>query len=254
MLSKGARRWNPSTITFPGGVPASVWVEWVTPGIAPATSTLTLRMQDSVSGNDVWVDQLVFHPFTSVVIVLGGRTQVPADPIADPEHGTFQSAIDLYREGYDVHMYNEADVDNINGFGPPFAEVVSAVENRGVTHVAIFGYSYGGGATKVLAGALNSTPTTTPFSIDYTAYIDGVRNGGYFAETDPPPGTQYHLSIFQEGSVWDEYLDGGPVAGAENINVEDPLGWGLSVTHYTIDNDLTVGNHVKSRLRAHVNK
>ena len=63
---------NSGPITFPGGVPASIWVEWDTPGIGTAEATLEFRLHDDVSGDTVFTDRLVFHPFASVVIVLGG--------------------------------------------------------------------------------------------------------------------------------------------------------------------------------------
>ena len=41
------------------------------------------------------------------------------------------------------------------------------------------------------------------------------------------------------------------IVGAENVNVETD--WGLSVTHFQIDDALQVRDFVKARLRAHVN-
>ncbi len=57
-------------------------------------------------------DVLHFYPFNSVVIVLGGEDQVPSDP-PNAEHGVFGIATDLYRNGYDVHMYDEDAVDTV---------------------------------------------------------------------------------------------------------------------------------------------
>mgnify|MGYP000275963927 CR=1 FL=1 len=80
-------------------------------------------------------DALSLFSFTSVVIALGGEDQVPADPPLEPDnHGTFQVAIELYKRGYDVHMYDE-DVVSSSGAGAAYNEVVSAVSERGVIGV-----------------------------------------------------------------------------------------------------------------------
>jgi hypothetical protein len=143
---------------------------------------------DGTHGNFVFVgDRLHFYPFTSVVIVLGGEGQVPTDP-ADPNHGTFQVACALYRDGYDVHMYDEDVVDN-TGAGEAFDEVLSAVNEREVTDIAIFGYSHGGGSTYDLAGRLLNQ---ADIGVDFTSYVDAVQNDSdtdVDQETRRPPGS-----------------------------------------------------------------
>ena len=53
-------------------------------------------------------------------------------------------SIVLRRLGYDAHMYAE-DVVDATGSGELYAEIVSAVQMRGVTEVALVGFSHGGG-------------------------------------------------------------------------------------------------------------
>jgi len=124
-------------------------------------------------------DRVIFRSVTSVVIALGGENQVPADPPLEPSnHGTFQLAITLEQKGYDVHMYDE-DVVPANGAGAAYNEVLAAVRSRMVTGVAIYGYSHGGGSTNDLARKLNADRASIgTFSIDFTAYVDGIDNDG----------------------------------------------------------------------------
>lgn len=211
-------------------------------------------LQDAVSANNTFDDRLVFHPFTSVVIVLGGEGQVPADPVLETtNHGTFQTAIDLYREGYDVHMYDEDKVmeDPTAATGVVFHEVRSAIAFRGVTSVGIFGYSHGGGATYNLASQITTNPPPAgAFTISFTAYIDAVTQNNIGAENRLPPGTAWHLNLYQEGP-----LSGGPVPGSnEQFDVDNNALWMLNVSHASIDDHVQVRDWVKMRLRQNVNR
>ncbi|MEX0676596.1 MAG: Calx-beta domain-containing protein [Pirellulales bacterium] len=253
---------NQTILTLPS-VPASMWVEWVTPGIGAAQSTLTLTMQDAVSGNNTFDDRLVFHPFTSVVIVLGGWGQVPTDD-PHPDHGIFFVARDLYREGYDVHMYDEDEVTPgpTDMDGDAYAEVLNAVSNRGVTSVAIFGYSYGGGATYHLTDQVNQLRPALTFSIAFTAYVDAVIQDDFGGNPEfrRPLGTSWHLNIYQPnpGPEFGGFAmpEDGPEQNRadEDINTEEDAGFTRGLDHYSIDNDGTVQTHLKSRLRSHVAK
>lgn len=83
------------------------------------------------------VDRVALYRFKSIVIALGGEGHIPWDPVNDSgNHGTFQLAIDLYQQGYDIHMYDEDNV-SANGAGSVYNEVVSAVQGRAVTEVAL---------------------------------------------------------------------------------------------------------------------
>jgi hypothetical protein len=50
-----------------------------------------------------------------------------------------QLAINEYGSGYDVHMYDEDDVDARYGDGAASDEIVNAAQHRGITSVAILG-------------------------------------------------------------------------------------------------------------------
>jgi hypothetical protein len=229
------------------------WVENVTSGIAD----LELQVRKADDNSVLNSDKVHFYSFTSIVIALGGRTQVPHDPVTpalpDPDHpGTFDIARDLYLAGYDVHMYNEADVGTNVTSSVPYLEVQSATQNRDVSNIAIFGYSYGGGATYNLAAALGRT-------LAFTAYIDAVINPFFGnpcssssppAQTNWPIGSTYHVNYFQfpHTLLDDECLGGSnctPVASYE-FNL-DPL-----VTHFTIDDNGGVRNGIEQKLKANV--
>jgi len=226
----------PFTVTVS---PMSVWVENPIGGDAD----FELVAKDS-GGNDVCSDKIHFYPFTSVVIALGGEDQDEADP-ADANHGMFQLAVDLFEQGYDVHMYNEDAVGN-NGAGAVYDEVVSAIQNRNVTRVAIYGYSHGGGSTHDLAERLDDNRGTIgTFTISLTAYIDAVAQPFAYQENRRPPGSAYHINYFQVGvggldtsvPFYDYGLDGGPIdnpapGDPSEVNVD---AGGQVIDHYDID-------------------
>jgi len=184
------------------------FIEWVDPAINTVTLELGIREVDT--GIITVTDIVSLYRFQGVVIALGGNGQDPNDPPNNPaNHGVFMLAIELYHEGYDVHMYNEeVGVDADNGGGAAYDEVLSAVQDRVVNDVAIYGYSHGGGATYNLASDL----TAANISIDFTAYIDAVTQGGTSQETGLPLGTGFHANYYQPNGALE--LGGGPVAGA----------------------------------------
>ncbi len=258
---------TPSTITFPSGVPSYVWVEWALAGPDDGQAILTLIMQDAVSGNEVARDSLVFHPFTSIVIVLGGRNQQPnSDPPA-ADYGIFFAGRDLYLEGYDVHMYDEDDViaNTTDTTGAAYQEVLYAVSKRGVTSVAIFGYSYGGGATYNLAAQIDQLRPTHTFTTAFTAYVDAIVPGSTGSSEDRRPlNTAWHLNIYQRN---DFLFVGAPMPedhpdpnhrANEDINTDEDAGFTRGLdhesTHTSIDNDNTVQTHLKEQFRQRVAK
>ncbi|MBW3596229.1 MAG: PKD domain-containing protein [Planctomycetes bacterium] len=231
---------------------SDLYVEWVNMNLAATTASLELSLWDDVHNNKVFSDTIAFHPFTSVVVVLGGETEVPADP-PNPGYGTFQMAIDIYREdGYDVHMYNE-DAVATSGAGAAYDELVNAIQNRGVTDVAIMGYSHGGGSTHDLAWRLeqNTIPgsgisdITLPFTIPFTSYVDAVWQVTGAEETRRPPLSLFHTNQYETNSA----INGGPTGGDDDIDRSY-----LGVTHLTIDGNATVLDFVKTRLRQKVQR
>jgi len=221
------------TLTFTGSS-MSIWVESV------GTGSGDLELSAQAAGGGLLASDLAhFFSFTSAVIALGGEGQVPADPPLEPSnHGTFQMAIQLYNMGFDVHMYDE-DVVTADGSGAAYDEVVSAVHDREVVNVAIFGYSHGGGSTNDLATRLNANRGAIgAFAIDYTAYVDGIDNKSDIdisTEMALPPSTLYHANYYENPGCGLFALCGGPVAGADiNLNVT-ATPWGGALTHFTVD-------------------
>jgi hypothetical protein len=207
---------RPATPT--GSIP--VWVEF--PGPVHGSSVLELQARDGAQV--LSRDQVRFYSFRSLVIALGGEDDEPTDP-AVAGRGTFDIAIRLYDLGYDVHMYDEDRVHPgpfaaEQGSGRPYDEVVSAVQNREVTQVAIFGYSHGGGKTYVLAERLtnNATAIGRPFTIPYTAYIDAIKVYSVLCENRMPPvpngSNRQHSNYYQRNLAPVAPFRGCPIPGS----------------------------------------
>jgi hypothetical protein len=233
----------------------SVWVESPTGG----SGDLFFEARTTPGGSVVASDQVHFYPFTGIVMALGGRDQVPADPPLEPaNHGTFVLAIELYGVGYDVHMYDE-DAVEADGSGVAFNEVVSAVQERSVIGVSAFGYSQGGGSTYDLAQRLDANRGAIgTFFIDYTAYIDGVENDtalDYDAETKLPPSTAYHDNYYETVCpivIIFIPLCGDVVPGADlNLDI-NTTPWGAGLDHFEIDDAPEVLQGIRDRLILHL--
>ena len=239
---------NSAVVTFTGTT-RTLWVE----NPAGGATDLVFAARATPSGTVIASDAVHFYPFTSLIIALGGEGQVPADPPLEPtNHGTFQMAITLYRMGYDVQMYDEDVVNNV-GAGTAYNEVVAAIQKRAISRVAIYGYSHGGGSTPDLAGRLNANRASIGvFSIDFTAYMDGIENDSDFditPESQLPPSTAFHVNYYERAGG---LLQGTSVPGA-NINVNvTTTPWGSSLTHFTIDDAPLVLQGILDQLVAHV--
>ena len=81
------------------------------------------------------------------------------------------------------------------------------------------------------------------FSIDFTAYVDGIDNDSDFdldPETVLPPSTGYHANYYQHPGCGFLQLCGAPVAGSDrDVNVT-ATPWGSALTHFTIDDAPTI--------------
>lgn len=218
----------------------TLWVEWASPPHGQA------ELHIESPAVNVPKDTLLFHSFQSIVIALGGESQVPTDP-PDSNHGTFIAAQALYRRGFDVHMYDEDGVA-ADGTGIVFNEAATAIRDRSVSTVAIFGYSHGGGSTYDLADLLDlSRPTLGVFEIAFTSYVDSVSNNSDVdtaQELRRPPSSDFHLNHYQHGSFFQDLgLDGGPVSNSNppptGLDVETTA-WGAGCTHFQVDDFLEV--------------
>ncbi|HXV76867.1 MAG TPA: hypothetical protein VD788_11185 [Candidatus Polarisedimenticolaceae bacterium] len=221
-------------VSFAGG-PLTTWLEQPTAG----SSSLTLVARRTSEMSIVASAELSVFTFSSIVIALGGEDQVPGDPPLVPgNHGTFEVAIELYRRGYDVHMYDE-DVVSASGAGLAFDEVVSAVRDRGVGRIAIYGYSHGAGSTNDLARRLDDNRASIgTFSIDFTGYVDAIDNDSDIdigTETELPPSTGYHANYYENPGCGLFVLCGGPIAGADFDLDVNTTPWGAELDHFTVD-------------------
>jgi len=234
----------------PGETALTLWVEWA----AAEHGVAVLSVEPPLAS--VAKDTLVFHTFQSIAMALGGEGQAPSDP-ADPNAGTFVVAVDQYRRGYDVHMYDEDNV-TADGSGAVYDEVVNAVQNRAVAQVAIFGYSHGGGSTYDLAERLDIFRAGIGvFEIEFTSYVDSVSNNSDVdvgQELRRPPSTLYHLNHYQHGSFFEDFgLDGGPVPDSNppptGLDVETTP-WGATSTHFEVDDYVQVRELIQTSLES----
>jgi len=229
------------------------FLEWSNPALTAAN--LELGVREIATGRFIRTDVVSLYRFQSVVIALGGEDQVPADPPSEPNnHGTFQVAIALCQNGYNVYMFDEDVVSN-NGSGLAYNTVANAVANQAISNVAIYGYSHGGGSTFDLANRI--TAFLAP-SIPFTSYVDAVANGSdqdVQQELRFPPGSAFHLNHYQHGTIGDCWLDGGPVPGSNppptGLDVETTP-WGAGAKHGTIDDFVQVRNAIVNQLTTRV--
>jgi hypothetical protein len=226
-----------AAITFSAAT-RTVWVE------DPSGGNADLELVARSGSTDVCSDKVHFYSFQTIVVGLSGEVWPGGDPLAN---GMYNVAQELYERGYDIHYYDE-DVVDADGAGAAYNEVVSAIQNRSVSRVAIYGHSHGGGSTHDLAERLdNNRATIGTFTTPATAYVDAIENDSdYDMDSElrlPPPATQAHLNYYQPNGM----LHGGVVPGAQNLDVTTTQ-WGQNLDHGTIDNDANVINAVRDHV------
>jgi len=220
----------------------TVWVEYTSDTHTVGNSaTMTFVASDGIA---TATDRLVFHSFQSIVVAIGGNTQDPTK-VGDPNLGTFTMGRTLYTKGYDAYLFAHDQIQS-TGRGAAYDEVVNAVLKRNVDNVAIFGYSWGGGATYELSVGLaaNASLATAGYKLQYTAYVDAIRHGSITAETRKPASTALHDNYFQRRDL---LLRGSSVTGANNVNVNKTT-WGSSLVHGTIDDHPTLQTLIVDKL------
>jgi hypothetical protein len=159
----------------------------------------------------------------------------------------------LHEEAYDSHMYVENDVA-ADGSGAVYDEIVSAVQDRGVTSIAFYSFSHGGGSIYDLSERLDANKATIgTFDILFTAYIDGIENDSDF-DLDPevrlPVSTAYHVNYYQSFGIIPPW--GSSVPGADvDVNVTGTL-WGFLLVHISITNSSIVQAGIHDPLVARV--
>ena len=199
------------------------------------TADLTVSVVDTMSGNILASDVLRFRPFTSLVIGLDGEFLTPTDPPSGLNSGIAEMSIVLRMLGYDAHMYAENVVDP-TGAGELYDEIVSAVQERGVTELACIGFSHGGGSCHDVLAKLKADGIEG-YTVPYTAYIDAISNASdltILAEERLPPDSSYHVNFFQTNLLTPLWIWGTSIPGsAVDVNVNNTP-WGSGVLHITI--------------------
>jgi len=189
--------------------PFAAWIEWTNPN--HGTANLTFEIQNA-AGQALASDVIGLKTIKHVVIALGGEND---NPRAGGD-AFWKIATDMYKAGFDVHMYNDSLVyDGVftgpenAGAGPVYDETVSAIQDRKVQTLAVFGYSHGGGSTYDLVKRLDDNRADIgTFTVQFTAYIDAIRQtvespvGGVrvpvgLPEVRRPPSSQYHMNFYQ---------------------------------------------------------
>jgi len=134
----------------------------------------------------------------------------------------------------------------------PYDVIVNAINNQGISNVAIMGYSQGGGATYDLAWRLNENvragatlnDITNPFSVPFTAYIDAIKDQDLVEEDRRPPLSAFHVNQYQQNTgITGLYIRGGPTGGDDDIDVSYIPG----VIHSNIDDQRIVLDFLKMR-------
>ncbi len=140
--------------------------------------------------------------------------------------------------------------------------VANALQNRGVTELAIFGYSHGGGSTYDLCERLSTVGAGLPsHTIEFTSYTDGVENDSDIdtqQELRRPIGSAYHANHYQNGTLFEDFfLDGGPVPNsfppATGLDVETTP-WGATSTHFLVDDYAQVVEFILDNLESRLSR
>ena len=194
---------------------SDLWTEYTTAG--SDNYTLTLVVQETASGMILTTQSMSFRPFNSITCAFVGEFQTPGDDFS--ESGINSWVVAQLKSGYDIYVWDDgfdetSDPDYVpdcasDGSGRAFAEIVNAVENRGITQVAIVGFSRGGGSVYNLSYALSqvvwSGEGRNPYIFVFTSYIDAVLNE-FVTNTVPeirrPMNSLFHLNQYQLNGAW----------------------------------------------------
>ena len=265
-----------------------LWVE--SPHLPGGLSTISLYARATNTGKGrVVADAVSYKPFESITITWMGEFAVPMDPADQYDDGNkdgiMEWAINQYHDGYDIYAFDESDLYDLefDSIGPAYAEIKNAINNRGVSEVALTGYSHGGGVAYHMGWHLTSTDAVEvtdldgevytvprepapgiekPFEIVFTGYIDAVRQDGFWptswkAETRLPPGSQYHVNQYQAHFALPTFW----IGGAPTVNqTETPAiihnfdRTDLGATHQWIDDEQIVLDCLEEHFQKQVNK
>lgn len=180
-------------------------------------------------------------------------------------------AQDLYKEGYDVYVFEDTAVTypwgpgNLwggEGTGAALDTVANAINNQGVMNVAIFGHSHGGAATYWLARGLANARTASTlgaYALQFTGYVDTVRRGLVSSllvepEIRRPWNTGYHFNQFQLNSFVQGASMGTEADENQNRSILTIGPANQPIDHFTIPNHQDVQQSLLGKLRARVPK
>jgi VCBS repeat-containing protein len=180
------------------------------------------------NGDEFISDTLVFHPFKSLVVGFVGEAQSPTDPqvgmhmlinearyhgfdamLFDEDDISYDSVFGYLRgEADDIIRPSDYDRANANGGGgtPPrnsIKAIKNAVDNMGVSEIALIGYSHGGGAVLELSSELQlaADKPVGRYTISYAAYIDAVKKQSFVGEDRYPVGASVLVNLYQTGPL-----------------------------------------------------
>lgn len=247
---------NVASLTKPG---QPLYVEWAKDDGTDAPDALLTLVRRDAAGTEKDVDTIRFRPFNSITIALGGELALAEYDPSKSKNGAFQIADELYQRGFNIYKFDEDKVPLVIGAAGP-GVVYDLIKTSSLAHdikdIAIFGHSHGGGATYLLATRIMSSAAAlgSP-KIVFTGYIDAIRKGEATAQTEKPPGTAYHVNLYQ---TRDAVLRGASVAGSNvdiNVNEVHPVTGkapGVPVDHGTIDNHIVVRERMTSEIVSRV--
>jgi hypothetical protein len=222
----------------------TVWVEWS----QAAHGTASLRLRPAVGQpSNLPQDSITFHTFQSIVVALGGLGQVAGLPL-DANHGAFKIGTSLYQSGYDVRLFDEDKVTS-DGTGLPYNEIKTATQptlGRGVSQVAIFGYSRGGGATFDLVNALY---TKLQIKARVTGYMDAIKSSNAASEIRRPTQSQFHINYYQTKRSGLALSAGAPTTGLLGTDVQQNIS-GTGIDHFNVDDDARTQSGFLTNIKA----
>jgi len=150
---------------------------------------------------------------------------------------------------------NQPDINQVIGFAE--IEIANAVSFRNVGNyfdyfggVNVMGYSWGGNLAHDLIERLSQNEGITTL---YGVYLDAIIYRALPAESDYPNETAYLLNIYEtntfipQGSAIDSNTI-TPGATVEDVDTTTAPGYPGDLTHYTIDDDPQVQQHILSTL------
>jgi hypothetical protein len=262
---KGGSQYVVSTIGTTITSDRTLWAEYT--NLGNNECTLTLSVISTLTGKELFTEELIYRPFKSITAAFVGESSIPGNVKNTPAVNTWVTQELL--NGYDVHVWDDGhawfswdDCDEW-GNGPALDEIANSINNRGVTNVALLGYSHGGGTVYNLSKRLYydgrscewyDKKVTFPDVIDnnksynivFTTYIDAIRNDRFtrtLPEKNRPLGSKYHVNQFQrntkewETSGWPFKLNGTHSNALGEID-EDRSSWtdqdGNLLNHLTI--------------------